>query len=553
MFGLDGDAADLNKQLNVTGENMNISRRTFLRGTCVTTAGLSLGQCAVATGRKKRPVNLLFIMTDQQRWDALSCAGNENIDTPNIDRLAREGAYFENAMSGCPVCVPARSIMLTGHSTENTGVRRNADRKSGVLVPVPTFDNILAENGYTTEYYGKWHTPHHLTSTYANKVRPVVGKTTESGVQSFSSAYVEYLREHVSERPLEPGEILERAGHIPYVPDPIDLRYGMDPEDVPKRKNGRPDVPQGSQHGCSNIPAEFDKTAFCAKETLEAFDRIKGGPFSLTCSFGPPHPPLIVPEPYYGMYPHDEIPVPKSIHDQMDNSPYRARSRGENMARYKDVNTIGYMISEYYGMVKEVDDWVGRLLDALDEAGLAESTLVIFTSDHGEMLGDHGMHSKMNFYEGSVHVPLLMRLPGIIPAGTVVSTPVSQIDYFATILDYLDMPFHESDGRSLRGLIDGDDADGADYCVSEWHSDNTPNLMVRTEKWKLLMANRKDSSALDALYNLEDDPLEINNLIGNNPNKDRYMKYAQAMKDRLVEWLEKTGSPYTEEVVARAL
>ena len=117
------------------------------------------------------------------------------------------------------------------------------------------------------------------------------------------------------------------------------------------------------------------------------------------------------------------------------------------------------MSSIYYGMISEVDDWVGKILKRLDELGLADHTLVIFTSDHGEMLGDHGLHSKMVFYEGSAHVPLLMRLPGVIPAGTVVRTPASQLDMFATILEYLNQPAHPSAGQSLRPCIEGT-ADG---------------------------------------------------------------------------------------------
>jgi arylsulfatase A-like enzyme len=211
------------------------------------------------------------------------------------------------------------------------------------------------------------------------------------------------------------------------------------------------------------------------------------------------------------------------------------------------------MMSDYYGLVKEVDDWVGKILDKLAALGLEDNTLVIFTSDHGEMLGSHGMNSKTTFYEESVHVPLIMRFPAKIRPGSVVSTPVAHIDFFATILDYLDMPAHPSDGRSLRPLIEGRESGAPDYAISEWKARGVPNFMVRTEDWKLMIANQRESRAVDALYHLKEDPHERTNLIGANPNKAQYVAHAQAMKDRLVEWLRKTGSPHIEDVIAREL
>lgn len=197
-----------------------------------------------------------------------------------------------------------------------------------------------------------------------------------------------------------------------------------------------------------------------------------------------------------------EISVPASLNESGNNSPYIDRSAKERPG-YRDAQNIQQMTSIYYGMVSEVDDWVGRILRRLDELGLAQNTLVIFTSDHGEQLGEHGLHGKFVFHEGSVHVPLLMRLPDIIPAGTVVPALTSHIDLFPTILDYLDRPGHKSEGRNLRPLIGGREKGEQRIAVSEWPSNAIPGFMLRAGRWKLLYGRSADANSLDALYDLQ--------------------------------------------------
>jgi len=186
---------------------------------------------------------------------------------------------------------------------------------------------------------------------------------------------------------------------------------------------------------------------------------------------------MIVSEPYFSLYPPAGIPVPASLNDPRTNSPYAAHKKG-NEAAYRDATQIRQMTSIYYGMVAEVDEWVGKILRRVDDLGLADHTLVVFLSDHGEMLGDHGMHGKSVFYEGSAHVPLLMRLPGVIPPHTVVKAPASQLDLFATILDYCRQPGHPSEGQSLRPLIEGRDNGAGRVAVAEWNSQTMPGFMV---------------------------------------------------------------------------
>ena len=212
------------------------------------------------------------------------------------------------------------------------------------------------------------------------------------------------------------------------------------------------------------------------------------------------------------------------------------------------------MKSDYYGLVTLDDDWIGKLLQRLDELGLSDHTLVVFTADHGEMLGDHGMMSKFVFYEGAVHIPLLLRLPGVIPAGTVVKAPVAQIDLFSTILDYCGKAEgHESEGRDLRPLIEGRE-DGTDrVAVSEWPSPAVPGYMVCDGRWKLLCGRVANARSVDALYDLQTDPDEVNNLIGSNPDREKHRAEAERMKGLLVQWLERVKSSHVEDVKARAV
>jgi len=496
-----------------------------------------------AADAPKPPLNLLFIITDQQRWDAMSCAGNEILQTPNLDKLAREGARFTNFYSACPVCVPARTAILTGHSIESNHVVDNKDADKTDAPPFPSFDQILLRSGYHGEYHGKYHSPYALALEYTQPVSWLNGKKAPAkskALTSESEAFRAYLEKNVPARPLRPGELLQANGI--YTSIELDERFG------------KPDAAKGSQaesYGRLEVPAEHSHAAYTAKEGIAALDRLKGGPFTLTISIDPPHPPMIVSEPYYSMYPPQGIPAPASISDPRTNSPYADRP-GEGVL-YRQPQLIKQMTSIYYGMVREVDDWIGKILQRVDDLGLADNTLIIFTSDHGEMLGDHGMHGKFVFYEGSVHVPLLMRLPGAIKPGTVIKAPASHIDLFPTILDYCGKTGNESEGRSLRTLIDGIDPGTNRVAVSEWPATRIPGFMICDGRWKLLYGRAANAPSLDALYDLQTDPQELNNLIGKNPQREQSRTEVTRMKGLLVEWLIRVKSPHLESVRARPI
>ncbi len=497
-----------------------MNRRTFL------------GPAAVAPlvfGAQATKPNLLIIMTDQQRFEALSCAGNGIMQTPHIERLAREGVMFESAITPCPVCIPARTSILTGKSMHGTTVTANAAATDTQLDCGPSFDNLLASRGYHTEYYGKYHSPYKMALPYKNKVT-YAGARVE-GAPSERQQFLAYLDKHSPARPLRAGEAMSKDYLRPYVPAILDGNV-TDPSEP---------VGQGDVYGFLQVPKEHTHTAYTVDEAIQALNRIGQGPFSLTCSIGPPHPPFLNVSPYAGMYPAQDMPIPKNFKYDTSSSPYRARQA--RMLKYQVAGNVQAGLSIYYGMIKEIDDNVGRLLNRLDELGLTKNTLVIFLSDHGEMMGSHGMGSKMVFYEESVRVPMLMRFPGRIKPGTKIAQTVSAMDLFPTILDYLGSPAPQREGYSLQPLIEGKGASLPDFRVSEWAGENVPNFMVRTANWKLMMAKNPESKAKDALFDLKNDPFEMKNLLGQPADRAKYRKTGDEIKDRLVAWLERAGSP----------
>jgi arylsulfatase A-like enzyme len=485
----------------------------------------------------------------------MSIAGNKVLKTPNIDRLAKQGARFKNAYTPCAVCGPARSSILTGTTVENNGMKVNEfaySFKQEGLMTMPTFDEILTGKGYHCEYYGKWHTQTSHAGVYKNP--QVFAKNGKSifGPEGQTHIYLDFLDEKSPARELKEGELYDQISKRPYKTNPLDKFHGMTNAEIKEQKLKfiQPDL-----NGELLIDKEYSMTAFQAKQTIEALERLKDSTFSITCSFHSPHAPMLPTAPYYNLYPIKDMKVPVSISDDMLNSPYKKMNGRLEHTEYADPEKIKYMISSYYGLVKEVDDWVGKILDKIDELGLADNTLIIFTSDHGEMLGAHGMREKNVFYEESAHIPLIIRYPGKIKSKKIVNGYTSTINLFPTILDYLNVEEHKSDGKSLRGLIEGTDSEHGKYVVQEWdyRGDTEPNYMVVKDGWKLIIPYSESSKVINALYNLNKDPYEMKNLLGNNPEKQKYAGRAEDLRNSLLEWLRKNKSAHIEGVAKRKL
>ncbi|EOD33207.1 hypothetical protein EMIHUDRAFT_202442 [Emiliania huxleyi CCMP1516] len=526
-------------------------------------------------------LNLLMIISDQHRWDCLGEAGNTIIHTPNLDQLARDGAHFTKAYTVCPICAPSRTSMLAGQSPEQTKVRGNGD-----LTTAPrrmTYDRVLLESGWSGEYKGKYHSPYQYTrdehdkTYYSQPVQWMNGKGPSNppkGIQSLTDTYRSYLDLHEPLQQLLPGQLLDSCYRRPYWADVADLRYEQafnksllalsnhlirqgHADKVPKS-------PQQNVNGRLALSANHSYSALTLDDAMAALDRLKGVPFALTVSFDAPHPPFITPYPFYGMYPSGSIPDPTTVEDPKTASPYHHPHHPRSPSG--DEAQVRQQTSNYYGMIAQNDKMVGELLSRLDQLNLASRTLVIYVSDHGEMLGDHHMQSKNIFYEGSVHIPLIMRLPGVIPAGKVVSEPVSNMALFGTITDYLGLPgLAPSTSESLRPLIEGTKSNGS-VIFSFWDTDVEPAYMALDGRFKLMIGRKETGGGVDALYDLQNDPTEVINLL-RSPYVSRPLSQlhphekddivpldkARRLQTALVDWLEDTGSQYASAVAKRQM
>ena len=404
--------------------------------------------------------NLIYIISDQLRFDALSCMGNKIISTPNIDRLAAEGVIFTRAYAQSPVSVPSRASMLTGNSLCNTGVWGNGYAYQNVtnslltgnepIFTIKTYDEVLDENGYTCEYYGKWHTPERKAYVYDNRPITCAGMTSHPvlglGLKNY---YMNFWKTelNISTAPTQSGALTGAPGGLNYLTDALDARV-IDPTLT--------STVDYQNFGKTLIDAKATESAMDTKHTVDAIERNKAKRFSIHCSFGPPHPPFVVSPPYYGSLNAATMPIPANYFVNSSSSTYYKSSELQSpyfsysiakMGAYQNPATVGIFVARYYEMVKEIDDKLGEILKKLDDEGLTDKTMIVFCSDHGEMMGSHGMHSKNNFYDESARVPLIIRYPGKIPAGKRIAIPVNLIDVRPTIDDYFNLPVAKVDGK----------------------------------------------------------------------------------------------------------
>ena len=517
----------------------NIINTKFL---LITSSIAIAGMNSFKLNAAKRP-NILIIVTDQQRWDALNASGvNPVIYTPNLDRLVQEGCYFSQAVSPCPVSGPARTAMLTGRFVEKTGIRTNMDCNKDLLNNYPSYDELLVENGYKAQYYGKFHSPKSLASVYTNP--PEKDLSVTETISNWERLYRLYLKNEVEPRPLKPEQVYDNSFYngTPYTPTPMDSRYDkLKSGTLTIEEKSMKGISQPDHHGILDLQDNFTITAVQGKQVIQAIQDLQQQNFVITCSFHSPHAPMLPTSTYASIYKPENMPIPVSIKDSMIGNPYQKANGRLKKKEYADPYKIQYMTAEYYALVTEIDKWVGEILTTLDNCNLTNNTLVVFVSDHGEMLGAHGMREKNIFLEESVRVPLIFRYPGKIKAGRRIETPVSTINIFSTILDYAGISA-ESDGFSLRNLMEGKKPK-YDFAISEWmwEKQTVPNLMIRTAKWKLLMSKDADSKSIDALYDLENDPYEMKNLLA--IPQDKYIRIAEKLKENLVDYLSEKDYP----------
>ena len=469
-----------------------------LRGLAWWMCAFVLGVMSAAAQGDQRPVNVLFMMTDQHHADWLGCAGNTGVRTPNLDRLAAGGTRFRQMFCPVPYCSPTRAGIVTGLYPSSLGIGKNIDSPDDPLrlrEPRETYMKQLAARGYRCHQLGKWH----------------LGEPAELDCYA-KSGDAEGFRQLFRKNVRALGDAIYDAGPRPEEKELINNVYLRDEMAEAhrrwKQEKGTPKQDVGII-GRSRIKPQYSYESVLADYCIELLKKHQNEPFAITYSVSPPHAPWIAPAPYYDMYDPAKLPLPATWNDRPEQWAKMPSARMTGI--YGEAGFREYLRC-YYAQVTMMDEFMGRILRALDELKLADHTLVIFTSDHGNMMGQHGMMDKSHgdFYDDLMRVPLLMRLPGAIPAGKTCDAFASSVDLAATILDYTAAPgLKKTHGRSLRGVIEGSD-DGATAVFGERAAPTSPGAarMVRTREWKLCVLPKGQME----LFDLRKDPGETKNL-----------------------------------------
>lgn len=497
--------------------------------------------------------NVLLIFPDQLNKKVIGCYGGP-VDTPNIDRLAREGARFTEATCPTPYCSPSRMSLVTSRYPHQHGIVQNCGwRQRGMTLEERTYPRVLNEAGYSTHHYGKWHLePVKKGDTvpwypdqfrqfpeYSDLVSDEFKKYTERGPGRYSDWYGLIF-------PIEVSKDLDKA-----------IRHNGLYEKWSKDAFAKMAIGMGRLD--FGVEDYYDyQVADHAIETIKRCSSSKK-PFMINVGFNVPHDPFVVPAPYYDMYPPDKIKLP-------DNADYLLDRFKKQWARQVVTNMRGPSGEEaglleflriYYGNVKFLDDQVGRILETLEETGEKENTIIVFLSDHGDMAGGHGMAWKETsaFYEEVVSIPLIVNYPKMI-SSQVNETPANTIDVFPTVFNMLGRDLlPKSEGKSLLPYMAGvkQSTDAYPYTFSERISGNPDSqrnvipgmvghFMIRGNGFKYMAFSQapvylyKEEPG-EVLFHLDNDSGETENL-ANNPE---FSVMKEKMRGELEAWLERTG------------
>jgi choline-sulfatase len=423
--------------------------------------------------------NVLFIMADQLAASALAAYGNPLVKTPHIDRIAARGSVFDNAYSPNPICASSRFAMMSGQHSSRIGAFDNA---AELPASVPTFAHYLRALGYSTCLAGKMH---------------FVGPDQLHGFEERVTTDI---------YPADFGWTADWERRVePYAPSQMSMRGIV-------------------ESGLCVRSLQMDYDDEVAHQSVQwLYDharRPEGQPFLLVASFTHPHNPFTISREYWDLYEHAQIPMPA-----VPFIPYEQRDPW-SQRYYKLIRQDEHIVSDemilsarhaYYGMVSYVDHKVGLLLDALEKTGAAENTVIVFTADHGEMLGERGMWFKFNPYEQSIKVPLIIQAPGA-KVGQRVSQNCSLVDLLPTLTDLASggqVPHRPAladhcDGRSLTALLHGSDPNWVDEALIEFTGEGVyaPALILRQGHYKYVYCEGDPGM----LFDLQQDPAELHNL-----------------------------------------
>ena len=461
--------------------------------------------------------NILFIITDQQRADTIGAYGSTLGATPTIDRMAAEGCRFENAYCNNPLCMPSRASILTGRYPSVNGVRTNGVTAHSAN---PLLPELMAAAGYDTAAFGKMHY-HPRSCETAGGYWPEHRNAIDTGMD-LTKPYLGFnaIGLGLGHSDILPG-LHERelaANH----PEILNLRGTKNALEAPDELLLNAHKIQTYK---SAVPTEHYATNWVADQTIEYLNQVEG-PFFAWCGFGDPHHPFNPPGEYWDRYKPEDTPPSVKRAGELDDKPphFRAFHDGE----YAGMDTDGFLLgsdlyltddrvalirSAYYGMVALIDDAVARILATLEARGLADNTIIFFLSDHGELLGDHGLMLKGAFhYQPLINVPLLAYAPGLLPGGRVIKGPVGLMDLNPTLLELAGASIPDgTQARSLASQLNGATDRGFEHALIE-HDVDTHDLRLRTMVTDRHRITHYAGESYGELYDLEADPNEFENL-----------------------------------------
>lgn len=459
--------------------------------------------------------NIVLIMTDQLRKDALGCYGNTICKTPNIDKLCKSGRRFDNTYTVAPVCSPARASMMTGLYPHRHGVMLNTHigtrTTRGLSLDYPTYSKEMKKQGYQMEYYGKWH----------------VSEDNDPTDYGFDN----------------------------YVPLEFDFKKAKrmisDDNEFIEFSNGKQLI-----WAKTEMPFEEDRSYKLAKQVEEYIKDYpssshKNNPFFLRADFLIPHFANIVPEPFGSMY--DDVKIPKypNFDEDYKNKPYSQKRKHQQWAlEGKDWDWWEQIVRMYYADVSYIDFCCGLILDAIADAGFAEDTIVVFTTDHGDSNGSHKHFEKGGtMYDEVMNIPMIIRWPEKTIGGSICKEFCRNMDLVSTFISAANGVIPDDiDADDLTPLMDGniDPKDWRDSVYCEYHGDvwgMTTQRMVANNEYKYVY-NPYD---IDELYDRQKDPYEMVNLAY---DEDYYEAY-QEMRARLLGWIDETKDVFTYDFVRR--
>lgn len=441
---------------------------------------------------KKQP-NILIIHTDQQSYWTLGCYGGTVVDTPNIDRLAANGARFTNFFTNSAVCTPSRGCFVTGRYPTSHGAYVNNIPLNRDEV---TFAEVLKRAGYRTGYVGKWHLDGHPRPGWVHPDRSM----------GFEDARYMFNR-----------------GHWKKI------------EDFPMNKKDQPVVHPYAIVGDEDTYA----TDWLTNKTLEFLKVEDDRPFCHMLSLPDPHGPVQVRAPYDTMFDPAEMPLPTTFDpENLPDWAQRLQRKSPFGTERKDrEEVLRKFLALYFGEVKLIDDSVGRIIEKLEEKGILDNTIVVFTTDHGEYAGEHGLHAKNLLYETAYRIPMIVHWPKGVRAGVTVDHMMSTVDFQPTILGLMGVSAcgHE-EGRDGSGFLRGEDAAWEDYAFLH-HSSHT-RAGIFTDEFELALVQDGDSILFDRV----NDPDQTKNLF----EDPGYADVVAGLTERVVAHHEELDTPFME-------